>query len=187
MLTQGIIDPSSSKWALPVVLIKKKDGSLRLCIDYRKVNAVSTSYVYPIPCIDDLIDELGQAKFITTLDLHVTHGYWQVPVAEEHCQKTAFITPYGLYQFRNMPFGLKGAPATFQRMMNNLLMGLEGHTSAYIDDLVIYSRSWEEHMKRLRQVFSRLKEAGLTVKRICDGQLCVLGGKRGGEARTEKN
>ena len=137
MLDCGIIEQSRSEWATPIVLVKKKEGSLRLCVDYRRMNAVTQTDAYPMPRIDELIDRLGRAKYITTLDL--TRGYWQVPVAEEDQHKTAFATPFGLFQFRVMPFGLCGAPATFQRMMDHLIEGLENFTAAYLDDLVIYS------------------------------------------------
>ena len=108
MLAEGIVEPSTSDWAAPIVLVKKRDGSLRLCVDYRKLNSVSRVDAYPMPRMDELIDNLGQAQFVTTLDL--TRGYWQVPVAEASRAKTAFTTGFGLYQFRVMPFGLQGAP-----------------------------------------------------------------------------
>ena len=114
-----------------------------------------------MPRIDDLIDRLGKAKYITTLDL--AKGYWQVPVTKTARQKTAFSTPFGLFQFNVMPFGLRGAPATFQRLMDRVTAGLE-FTAAYLDDLIIYSETWEEHKDHLRQIFMRLREAGLTVK-----------------------
>ena len=136
MLDDGIIERSKSEWAAPIVLVKKKGGSLRLCVDYRRMNALTQIDAYPMPRIDDLIDRLGNGKYITTLDL--TRGYWQVPVAEEDQSKIAFATPFGLFQFRAMPFGLCGAPATFQRMMDHLLEGLEGFAAAYLDDLVIH-------------------------------------------------
>ena len=105
------------------MLVKKKDGSLHLCVDYRRLNSVSQFDGYPMPRVDDLIDQIGQAKFISTLDL--TRGYWQVSVAEEARHKTPFITPFGLFQFIVMPFVLSWAPATFQRMMDHLLRGSE--------------------------------------------------------------
>ena len=115
-----------------------------------------------MPRIDDLIDELGGASFVTTLDL--VKGYWQVPVREENRPKTAFSTPRGLFQFWMMPFGLQGAPATFQRMMGSLLRGLEGRTAAYLDDIVIYSTTWEQHPQDIANALQRLREAGLTIK-----------------------
>ena len=115
-----------------------------------------------MPRIDELIDRLGRAKVITTLDL--SKGYWQVPVAAVDRVKTAFSSPYGLFQFTVMPFGLQGAPATFQQMMDELLRGTEGYSAAYLDDIVIYSDDWKDHMKHLKDVFRRLRKAGLTVK-----------------------
>ena len=114
---------------------------------------------YPMPRIDELIDRLGWAKVITTLNL--SKGYWQVPVAASDREKTAFSSPYGLFQFTVMTFGLQGAPATFQRMMDELLRGTEGYSEAYLDDIVIYSDNWKDHMKHLKEVF---RKAGLTVK-----------------------
>ena len=162
MLAHDIIEPSTSDWAAPIVLVKKQDGSLRLCVDYWRMNSVSKADAYPMPRIDELIDELGRARYLSTLDL--TKGYWQVPVSTDAQRKTAFTTPFGLFQFRRMPFGLQGAPATFQRMMDKLLDGIGDFAKAYIDDLVIFSTSWEEHLQHLRTVLQRLQEAGLTVK-----------------------
>ena len=122
MQEQGIIEPSTSEWASPVVLVKKKDGALRLCVDYRKLNGASLSDAYPMPRIDELIDRLGHARYITTLDL--TRGYWQVPLAESANSKSAFATPFGLFQFNVMPFDLQGAQATFQRMMDKMIRGM---------------------------------------------------------------
>ena len=128
MEKHGIIEKSSSDWSSPIVLVKKKDGTLRFCIDFRRLNSVSKTDAYPMPRVDDLLDELGQARFISTLDL--TKGYWQVPVEKTAQAKTAFRTPFGLYQFRRMPFGLQGAPSTFQRMMDSLLVGMQDFAAA---------------------------------------------------------
>ena len=162
MLDAGIIEPSSSEWASPIVLVNKKDGTLKLCVDYRRLNVESQMDAYPMPRIDDLIDRLGKAKFITMLDL--TRGYWQVLMASTSRHLTAFTTPFGLFQFKVMPFGLQGAPATFQRLMDQVLKGLESYVAAYIDDLVIHSRTWGEHLAQVRSVLQRLREAGLTAK-----------------------
>ena len=109
---------------------------MRLCVDYRQLNAVSQSDAYLMPRVDDLIDRLGKAKFITTLNL--TRGYWQVPLAKSSRHFTSFTTPFGLYQFRVMPFGLKGAPATFQRLMDAVHHGQEQSSAAYFDDVIIH-------------------------------------------------
>ena len=132
MEENGVIEPSSSEWAFPIVVAKKKDGGIRLCVDYRRLNVVTRMDAYPMPRVDELLDRLGGATFITTLDL--ARGYWQVPVVKKDRAKTDFITPNGLFQFRVMPFGLNGAPATFQRMMDGVLRGLEPFSADYIDD-----------------------------------------------------
>ena len=162
MLENGIIEPSCSEWSSPIVLVKKKDGSLRLCVDYRKLNQVSQMDAYPMPRVDELIDHVGRAKFILTLDL--TRGYWQVPVATDDRPKTAFTTPFGLFQFNVMPFGLQGAPATFQRLMDQVIRGLGEFLAAYLDDLIVFSETWTEHLQHIRAILQRLREAGLTAK-----------------------
>ena len=156
----GIIKPSTSPWASPIVLVPKRDGTLRLCVDYRHLNKVT--HPNPFPRIDDLLNSLGSAEYITTLDL--TKGYWQVPVHPNSQQKTAFITPFVKYEFLTMPFGLVGAPATFQRLMNGILADISTFTAAYLDDIVIFSRSWPEHLNHITEVLEKLKQHGLTVK-----------------------
>ena len=163
MLAHGIIERSKSDWAFPLVVVRKKDSSLRLCVDFRRLNVLSKMDAYPMPRVDDLIDRVSSAPFITTLDL--TKGYWQVPVAEADREKTAFTTPLGLFQFTRMPFGLKGAPATFQRMVDRILDGLGKFSGAYIDDVIIFSLTWKEHIEHLRTVLGRIQDAGLTVKK----------------------
>ena len=145
MLKHGVIEESHSEWSAPIVLVKKKDGTLRLCVDYCQLNSISVMDAYPMPRIDELIDRLGQAKFISTMDLN--RGYWQVPMAEEAKAKTAFVTPFGLFQFNVMPFGLQGAPVTFQRLMDRVIQGLQDYTAAYLDDLIIFSTCWTDHLK----------------------------------------
>ena len=115
--TEGLKNvPLRAEWSSPIVLVRKQDGALRLCIDYRCLNELSTMDAYPMPRVHEIIDRVGKANFFSTLDL--AKGYWQVPVAEVDRPKTSFSTPFGLYQFIMMPFGLKGAPATFQRLMD---------------------------------------------------------------------
>ena len=168
-LKSGIIEPATGEWSSPIVLVKKKDGSLRLCVDFRKLNKMSQTDAYPMPRVDDQIDRVGKAKFISTLDL--TRGYWQVPVADEDRPKTAFATPFGLFQFNVMPFGLQGAPATFQRLMDGVIQGLGDFSAAYLDDLIVFSETFEEHFHQLRKVLQRLREVGLTAK----AKKCLFG------------
>ena len=162
MLEAGVVRPSTSLWASPIVIVEKKDGGLRFCVDYRRLNQLSKFDAYPMPRIEEVFESVGSSTVITTLDL--ASGYWQIPMAEGSREKTAFATPFGLFEFTVMPFGLHSTPATFQRMINHVLSGCQDFVRAYIDDIVVYSRSWEEHLDHLRQVLTRLQGAGLTVK-----------------------
>ena len=162
LLESGIIKPSTSPWSSPMVPIRKPDGSVRLCIDFRKVNSATVPDPFAIPLIEDLLDQLGEARYLTKLDLN--KGFYQIPVAEQDRSKTAFMSPWGKYEFIRMPFGLRNAPSTFQRCMNGVLQGLEDFSSAYIDDIVVFSRTWEEHLAHLKQVLDRLRKFHLTAK-----------------------
>ncbi|CAM4570256.1 unnamed protein product [Caretta caretta] len=162
MLQMGVIHPSGSAWASPVVLVPKPDGEIRFCVDYRKLNAVTRPDNFPMPRTDELLEKLGHAQFISTLDL--TKGYWQVPLDESAKERSAFITHVGLYEFNVLSFGLQNAPATFQRLVDGLLVGLGEPAVTYLDDVAIFSDSWEEYLEHLWKVFERIREAGLTVK-----------------------
>ena len=161
MLSSSVIRPSNSPWASPVVMVRKKDGSLRFCVDFRQLNAATVKDAHPLPRIDDLLDALHGAKWFSTLDLK--SGYWQVPIAEQDKEKTAFRTSSGqLFEFNQVPFGLCNAPATFSRLMDRVLAGLHWETCLfYLDDIIVFSSTWEEHLARLREVFERLRHAKL--------------------------
>ena len=160
LLQRGVIRESSSDFASPVVLVRKPTGALRMCVDYRKVNAKVKRDMYPLPRIDQTFDALSGAKYFTTLDL--TAAYNQVEVHKDDQHKTAFITPMGLYEYQRMPFGLSNAPATFQRLMGRVFREeILQILLVYLDDVVVYSRSVQEHFQRLEKVFQKLREHGL--------------------------
>ena len=144
MLELGIVRPSKSPWASPVVVVPKPDGTIRFCVDYRKLNNITKMDAYPIPRMDQMLEKVAQARHISTLD--ITKGYWQIPLNEDSIPKSAFITTQGLFQFTVMPFGMKTASATFQRMMKHkVLNGLESFADAYIDDVEIDTSTTFEH------------------------------------------
>ena len=167
MLEAGVIQQSKSPWASPIVLVCKRDGTHRFCIDYRQLNLVTKPDAFPLPRIDDLLDKLGGARFFSTLDL--ASGYWQIRMEPKSQEKTAFITHKGLHEFRVMPFGLRNAPAAFQRLMQEVLSDLNPadgseFVSVYVDDILVYSRSLSDHLHHLQRVFSRLKKFNLKLK-----------------------
>lgn len=161
MLAQGIISPSNSPCSSPIVLVKKRSGELRFCVDYRKLNEVTLNDLHPIPNIADISDSLGNATYFSTLDLR--SGYWQISVNPLDRSKTAFVTSSGLFEFNRMSFGLKTAPATFQRAMEIVLAGLTFEIClCYRDDVICFGRSLAEHNDRLRTVLDRFRQHTVT-------------------------
>lgn len=179
MLADGVIEPSSSAWSSPVVMIKKPSGNFRFCIDFRELNKCTEKDAYPLPQINPILEKLRGAKYISTIDLR--HGYWQVPLSVESRPLTAFTVPgKGLYQFTVMPFGLHSAGATFQRLLDKIIgPALEPEAFAYLDDLVLVSSSFSDHLRLLKEVFNRLRSAGLVVNKekchFCKTELKYLG------------
>ena len=159
MLENDIVEPSKSPWSSPSILVPKPDGSYRFCTDYRKVNSLTKSDSHPIPRIDDCIDKIGQSKFITKI--YLLKGYWQIPLSDNAKEICAFVTSGGLYQYKVMPFGLKNVPATSE-VMNIIIFGLKG-VSVYIDDVIVASDIWEEHIQAIRDLFKRLSDVNSAV------------------------
>ena len=163
MLEHNIIHPSSSPWSSPVIMVRKKDGNWRFCIDYRKLNAVTCHDAYPLPRIDATLDSLAGATYFTTLDL--ASGYWQVAMEEKDKEKTAFSTSEGHFKFNVMPFGLTNAPAMFQRLMECVPAGLVGEECLiYLDDIIVFNSSFKEHLFRLTKILQALRNADLQLK-----------------------
>ena len=168
LLKHGLATPSKSPWASPCLLVPKEGGSMRVCTDYRKVNMVTIKDSYPLPRVDDIIDAIGTAKFATKIDL--LKGYYQIELSDSAKEISAFITPFGLFEYTVMPFGMSNAPATFQRIINHSIQDLEG-AYAYLDDIVVVGDTWDEHFERLHKLLQRLKEVGLTIN-LCKTSFC---------------
>eukprot|EP00253_Pinus_taeda_P034532 PITA_34532 len=162
-LEKGFIRPSTSPCGSPIVLVRKKDGSWRMCIDYRALNKITIKNHYPLPRIDDLLYQLKEVVYFSKLDLH--SGYHQVRIAEQDAWKIAFKTKQGLYEWLVMPFGLTSAPATFMTIMNDVLRPvLDDFVIVYLDDILIFRKTWEEHLKHVKQKLYVLKREKLYVK-----------------------
>ncbi|CAL8998636.1 unnamed protein product, partial [Prunus brigantina] len=163
LVDKGFIRPSFSPWGAPVLFVKKKDGTMRLCIDYRQLNKVTVRNKYPLPRIDDLFDQLKGAKVFSKIDLR--SGYHQLQIREEDVPKTAFRTRYGHYEFLVMPFGLTNAPAAFMDLMNRVFRRyLDRFVIVFIDDILVYSKSRKAHMKHLEIVLGTLRRRQLYAK-----------------------
>ena len=155
MLTGGQIEPSDSPWSAPVVLVTKKDGRTRFCVDYRRLSLVTVNDAYPLSQIDDTLDMLAGKRWFSTLDL--ASGYWHVSLSPEARCKTAFATHLGLFQFRVMPFGLCNAPATFERLMDQVLQGLRwSRCLVYLNDIISFGTTFEDALDNLTLIFERL-------------------------------
>lgn len=179
MLSLGVIRESNSPWSSPVLLVPKSSGEYRLCFDGRKLNSVTKKDAYPLPYISHILDRLRDAKYLSSIDLK--SAFWQIPLEESSCAKTAFTVPgRGLYEFTRLPFGISNAPSTLQRLMDRVLgPGLESKVFVYLDDIIIVTTTFEDHLKTLTEVLHRLKSAGLTVNakkcEFCRSSLKFLG------------
>ena len=168
MLEGNIIEPSSSPYSSPIVLVRKPDKSVRFCLDFRRLNSITVFDSEPMDNPEDIIAMLGNDQYFTKIDL--CKGYWQIPIAKESQSKTAFVTPQGCFQFKKMPFGLVNSGATFNRMMRKMLRGAKDIDN-YVDDMLGHTRSWEEHLTAVRDIFSRVRAAHLTMRPT----KCLLG------------
>ena len=156
LLEAGVIRESHSSWSAPIVVVPKGDGGKRMCVDYRALSAISRTYIWPMPRIDDILAKLGKAKFFTTLDIR--SGYHHIALDKDAIKKTAFVTPFGKYEYLKVPLGLAKDPSYFQNLMNKVLSGLN-FTLAYLDDIIIFSETAEQHLKQIQIVLDRLRQA----------------------------
>ena len=160
---QGVIRKSTSPWASPICLVRKESGKIRPYVDYRRLNEITREDAFPLPRISDCLDAVAGAKFLSSFDL--TSGFHQVPIKASDIPKTAFCTKYGLYEYLTMPMGMTNSPTVFQRLMEIALRGLQWHICLiYLDDVLVFGSTFEQHMQRVEEVLSRIKEAGLKLK-----------------------
>ena len=170
LLEQGFVRPSTSPWASPVLFVSKKYGGLRFCVDYRALNKMTLKNSYPLPRVDGLLDEVGHAMYFTLIDLR--SGYHQMRIAEEDIPKTGFNTRFGHYEFIVVPFGLSNAPASFMTIMNDVFRDDTGKfVCCYLDEIIVYSNSWDEHIHHVELVLKRLRSERLYAKQ----SKCVFG------------
>ncbi len=170
LIHQEIIRRSSSPWGAPVLFVSKMDGALRLCVDYRALNRLSVKNSYPLPRIDDIMDQLSTAKYFTKIDLR--SGYHQIRLDDDYAPLTAFPTRYGHFEFQVLPFGLTNAPATFMSLVNEVFSEyLDKFVIVYIDDILVYSDTWEENLAYIREILQVLREKNLYAKE----SKCVFG------------
>ncbi len=184
LLQHGLAEPSKSPWSSPCLLVPKSDSSLRFCTDYRKVNDITKPDSFPLPRLEDCVDRVDSSQFVTRLDL--LKGYWQVSLTARASEISAFVTPDNFLQYKVMAFGMRNAPATFQRLMREVLSGVTD-CEAYLDDIVIYSSTWRDHVVKLNCVFDRLAAANLTLNLAkCDFAKAVVTylGKKVGQGQV---
>ena len=162
MLEAGIAEKSNSPYASPIVVVPKKDGSIRLCVDYRLLNEITVFDPQPMPRLEYIINKLGKAKYLSKLDL--TKGFWQIPLSNKSKEISAFVTPFGHYNFTVMPFGMVNSSATFVRLMKMVLSQCEEFADSFIDDVIIFSESWSDHVFHIKDVLQALREFSLTAK-----------------------
>ena len=172
LLEKGYIQPSSSPWASPMVTVRKADGSARLCVDFRKINDLTRQTPFYMPRVEKVLEGVGQATHISKLDL--SKGYYQVQLTDRSIPKTAFTTHRGTFEFTRMPFGVKNTPAAFQELMQRVLAEHREFATAYMDDVVIFSSSWSEHVEHIDRILDTLGKAGLTA----NPSKCKWGGGR---------
>ena len=158
--SKGYIRPSESPWTSPMVTVHKPDGTARLCVDFKAINMVKEPIPFYMPRVEEVLESVGKSSIISKLEL--TKGYYQVPMHSDNIKKTAFMCHQGRFEFLRMPFGVKNAPAVFQELMQGLFRDYSSFCSPYMDDLVIFSSSWEDHVQHVRQVLDKLWMAGLT-------------------------